>query len=121
MSFREADSARTENLSLYTSLTASRGKDFELGEDDLPESNASETDIPALSSSFVTFQLPPLHEAAERGDPQAVARLLLDKSVDVNKKAGGHRATRTALHRAASYGHLAVVKLLLKVSFSFVS
>ena len=120
MSFREADSARTENLSLYTSLTASRGKDFELGEDDLPESNASETDIPALSSSFVTFQLPPLHEAAERGDPQAVARLLLDKSVDVNKKAGGHRAMRTALHRAAGYGHLAVVKLLLKVSFSFV-
>ncbi|CAH3175626.1 unnamed protein product [Porites lobata] len=114
MSFREADSARTENLSLYTSLTASRGKDFELGEDDLPESNASETDIPALSSSFVTFQLPPLHEAAERGDPQAVARLLLDKSVDVNKKAGGHRAMRTALHRAAGYGHLAVVKLLLK-------
>ena len=121
MSFREADSARTENLSLYTSLTASRGKDFELGEDDLPESNASETDIPALSSSFVTFQLPPLHEAAERGDPQAVARLLLDKSADVNKKAGGHRAMRTALHRAAGYGHLAVVKLLLKVSFSFVS
>ena len=67
------------------------------------------------------FQLPPLHEAAERGDPQAVARLLLDKSVDVNKKAGGHRAMRTALHRAAGYGHLAVVKLLLKVSFSFVN
>ena len=117
MSLREADSARTENLSLYTSLTASRGKDFELGEDNLPESNASETDIPTLSSSFVTFQLPPLHEAAERGDPQSVARLLLDKSVDVNKKVGGHRAMRTALHRAAGYGHLAVVKLLLKVSF----
>ena len=57
MSFREADSARTENLSLYTSLTASRGKDFELGEDDLPESNASETDIPA-PVSYTHLTLP---------------------------------------------------------------
>lgn len=119
MSFREADSARTENLSLYTSQ-ASRGKDFELGEDDLPEtaSMKSEDLNPPLSSSFVTFHLPPLHEAAERGDASAVSRLLSDKSVDVNEKAGGHRAYRTALHRAAGYGHADVVKLLLKVSLT---
>lgn len=116
MSVREANSAQTGNLSLYTSLTASRGKDFELGEDDLPETcSAKSEDLnPPLSSGFVTFSLPPLHEAAERGDSTAVSRLLLDKNLDVNEKAGGHRAYRTALHRAAGYGHLEVVRLLLK-------
>lgn len=118
MSVREANSAQTGNLSLYTSLTASRGKDFELGEEDLPETcSAKSEDLnPPLSSGFVTFSLPPLHEAAERGDSTAVSRLLLDKNLDVNEKAGGHRAYRTALHRAAGYGHLEVVRLLLKVS-----
>ena len=118
MSIREANSARTENFSLYTSLTASRGKDFELCEDDLPETTASvksEDLNPPLSSSFVVFHLPPLHEAAERGDFTAVTKLLSDKNIDVNEKAGGHRAHRTALHRAAGYGHLEVVKVLLKV------
>lgn len=117
MSIREANSARTGNLSLYTSLTASRGKDFELCEDDLPETTASvrsEDLNPPLSSSFVAFHLPPLHEAAERGDFTAVTKLLSDKNIDVNEKAGGHRAHRTALHRAAGYGHLEVVKVLLK-------
>jgi len=61
------------------------------------------------------LSLPPLQEAAERGDATAVSRLLLDKNVDVNEKAGAHRAYRTALHRAAGYGHLAVVIQLLKV------
>lgn len=119
MSVREANSARTGNFSLYTSLTASRGKDFELGED-LPEtcSIKSEDLNPPLSSGFVTLSLPPLHEAAEQGDSTAVSRLLLDKNVDVNEKAGGHRAYRTALHRAAGYGHLAVVRQLLKVSLT---
>ena len=118
MSVREANSARTRNLSLYTSLTASRGRDFELGEEDLPEtcSTKSEDLHPPLSSGFVTLSLPPLHEAAERGDSTAVSKLLLDKNVDVNEKAGGHRAFRTALHRAAGYGHLPVVRQLLKVS-----
>ncbi|XP_078346797.1 uncharacterized protein LOC144632055 isoform X2 [Oculina patagonica] len=118
MSVREANSARTGNLSLYTSLTASRGKDFELGEEDLPETcSAKSEDLnPPLSSGFVNLSLPPLHEAAERGDSSAVSRLLLDKNVDVNEKAGGHRAYRTALHRAAGYGHLAVVRQLLKAS-----
>lgn len=116
MSVREADSARTFDLSLYTS--ASRAKDFELGEEDLPEtmSAKSEDQNPPFSSGFVSFSLPPLQEAAERGDSNAVARLLLDKSVDVNEKAGGHRAHRTALHRASGYGHLTVVRQLLKVS-----
>lgn len=121
MSIREADSARTGNFSLYTSRTASRGKDFELCEDDSPETTASiqtEDLNPPLSSGFVTFHMPPLHEAAERGDSNTVSRLLADKSVDVNEKAGGHRAYRTALHRAAGYGHLDVVKLLLKVSLN---
>ena len=121
MSFREADSTQTGNLSLCTSFTASRGNDFELGEEDLPESRVKSEDLnPPNSSSFAAFNLPPLHEAAERGDSSAVARLLFDKSVDVNEKAGGHRAYRTALHRAAGYGHLAVVKLLLKVSIAMV-
>lgn len=118
MSVREANSAQTGNLSLYTSLTASRGKDFELGEEDLPEtcSTAKSEDLNSpLSPGFATLSLPPLHEAAERGDASAVSRLLLDKSLDVNEKAGGHRAYRTALHRAAGYGHLAVVRQLLKV------
>lgn len=116
MSIREANSAQTGNLSLYTSLTASRGKDFELGEEDLPEtcSTAKSED---LNSPLSPLSLPPLHEAAERGDSSAVARLLLDKSLDVNEKAGGHRAYRTALHRAAGYGHLTVVRQLLKVSW----
>ena len=120
MSIRQADSARTGNFSLYTSLTASRGKDLELhDEDDLPETRTVSEDLnPPLSSSFVNFHLPPLHEAAERGDFNAVSRLLVDKSVDVNEKAGGHRAYRTALHRAAGYGHLEVVKLLLKVTLT---
>ena len=120
MSVREANSARTGNLSLYTSLTASRGKDFELDEGDLPETcstKGEELNQPP-SSGFVTLSLPPLHEAAEQGDSTAVSRLLLDKTVDVNEKAGGHRAYRTALHRAAGYGHLAVVRQLLKVSLT---
>lgn len=118
MSVREANSARTGNLSLYTSLTASRGKDFEVGEEDLLDSISTKSEDlnPPLSSGVVTFSLPPLHEAAERGDSSAVSRLLLDKNVDVNEKAGGHRAYRTALHRAAGYGHIAVVRQLLKVS-----
>ena len=115
MSVREANSAQTGNLSLYTSLTASRGKDFELGEEETCSAKSEDLN-PPLSSGFVTFSLPPLHEAAERGDSTAVSRLLLDTNLDVNEKAGGHRAYRTALHRAAGYGHLAVVRLLLKVS-----
>lgn len=121
MSIREVDSARTGNFSLYTSLTASRGKDFELhDEDDMRETGrtVSEDLNPPLSSSSVSFDLPPLHEAAERGDFNDVSRLLVDKRVDVNEKAGGHRAYRTALHRAAGYGHLEVVKLLLKVTLN---
>ena len=118
MSVREENSAQTGNLSLYISLTTSRGKDFELGEEDLLEtcSTKSEDLTPPLSLGFVTLSLPPLHEAAEQGDSTAVSRLLLDKNVDVNEKAGGHRAFRTALHRAAGYGHLPVVRQLLKVS-----
>lgn len=112
MSVREANSARTGSLSLYTSLTASRGKDFDLGEEDLPEISSTKSED---LTGFVTVSLPPLHEAAERGDATAVSRLLLDKNVDVNEKAGAHRAYRTALHRAAGYGHLAVVIQLLKV------
>ena len=118
MSVRETNSARTGNVSLYTSLTASRGKDFDLGEEDLPETCSTKSEYlnPPVSSGFVTWSLPPLHEAAERGDSTAVSRLFLDKNVDVNEKAGGHRAYRTALHRAAGYGHIAVVIQLLKVS-----
>lgn len=116
MSVREVDSARTFDLSLYTSLTASRAKDFELGEGDI--SAKSEDLNPPLPSDFVSLSLPPLQEAAERGDSDTVSRLLLDKNIDVNEKAGGHRAQRTALHRSAGYGHLTVVRQLLKVSWS---
>lgn len=112
MSVREVDSARTFDLSLYTSLTASRAKDFELGEGDI--SAKSEDLNPPLPSDFVSFSLPPLQEAAERGDSDTVSRLLLDKNINVNEKAGGHRAQRTALLRSAGYGHLTVVRQLLK-------
>ena len=60
-------------------------------------------------------QLSPLHNAAERGDVRAVRELISRGNVSLDARAGGHRAYRTALHRAAGYGHLAVVKELLKV------
>lgn len=120
MSLRDVESALTSNLSLYSSHVVSREKDFlELCDDDIPSlpktaSMKSENLNPPPSLSSVNFQLPPLHEAAERGDSIAVSKLLADKNLNVNEKAGGHRAYRTALHRAAGYGHLGVVKLLLQ-------
>lgn len=109
MSLRDIESALASNLSLYSSHTVSRGKDFvELCDDDvlnsLPKTASGKSEDlvnPPVSLRSVNFNLPPLHEAAERGDSKAVSRLLADKNVDVNEKAGGHRAQRTALHRAA--------------------
>ena len=123
MSLRDIESALASNLSLYSSHTVSRGKDFvELCDDDvlssLPKTASGKSEDlvnPPVSLRSVNFNLPPLHEAAERGDSKAVSRLLADKNVDVNEKAGGHRAQRTALHRAAGYGHLSVVQLLIEV------
>lgn len=122
MSLRDIESALASNLSLYSSHTVSRGKDFvELCDDDvlssLPKTASGKSEDlvnPPVSLRSVNFNLPPLHEAAERGDSKAVSRLLADKNVDVNEKAGGHRAQRTALHRAAGYGHLSVVQLLIE-------
>ena len=59
--------------------------------------------------------LSPLHDAAERGDDFVVRKLISSGNVALNAKAGGHRAMRTALHRAAGYGHVNIVKDLLKV------
>ena len=120
MSVRDLDSALTSNLSLYSSHAVSRGMNLlELCDDDLPslpKTTSVKSKSPPLSSSVVDLNLPPLHAAAERGDAIAVSKLLAEKNVNVNEKAGGHRAFRTALHRAAGYGHLAVVTLLLEVT-----
>ena len=113
---REGNSALTGKIS-YASPTAIHGKDFDFGEERLTETVEDEN--APLSSSFVGWHLSPLHEAAERGDDVTVFKLLLNGNVDVNEKAGGHRALRTALHRAAGYGHLGVVKQLIEVFLLF--
>ena len=53
--------------------------------------------------------IPPLHEAAGRGDTAKV-QLLLDKGADINAKDSNGE---TALMEAADNGHLEVVKQLL--------
>ena len=59
-----------------------------------------------------------LHEACECGDTASVQKLLSGQTggrAEINVLLPGHRAHRTALHKASSYGHTDVVKLLLKV------
>lgn len=56
-----------------------------------------------------------LHESCESGDTRTVERVLSSGKADLNALIGGHRAYRTALHKASAYGHTNVVKLLLKV------
>ena len=58
-----------------------------------------------------------LHEACENGDVIKVSDILTEGRADLNALISGHRALRTALHKASAYGHTEVVKLLLKVSF----
>lgn len=55
-----------------------------------------------------------LHESCESGDTRTVERVLSSGKADLNALIGGHRAYRTALHKASAYGHTNVVKLLLK-------
>ena len=79
-----------------------------MGEDPLGP-NVSQSRLPMATGGSG------LHDAAERGDEKEVLRLLSQEKIDVNERAGGHRAYRTPLHRAAGYGHTNIVKILLKV------
>ena len=56
-----------------------------------------------------------LHEACECGDIEAVRKLLPGGRADFDVLMGAHRAQRSALHKASSYGHTEIVKLLLQV------
>jgi pyrimidine operon attenuation protein/uracil phosphoribosyltransferase len=56
-----------------------------------------------------------LHQASESGDLTEVKNILAEGKADLNALIAGHRALRTALHKASAYGHTNVVKLLLKV------
>lgn len=56
-----------------------------------------------------------LHEACENGDVSEVRDILSKGRADLNALIAGHRALRTALHKASAYGHTDVVRLLLKV------
>ena len=55
-----------------------------------------------------------LHQASENGDLTEVRNILAEGTADLNALMPGHRALRTALHKASAYGHTNVVKLLLK-------
>ena len=61
-----------------------------------------------------------LHGACEEGNLGEVRDILAEGRADLNALIAGHRALRTALHKASAYGHTEVVKLLLKV-FRFFS
>ena len=56
-----------------------------------------------------------LHGACENGNVGEVRDILAEGRADLNAMIAGHRALRTALHKASAYGHTEVVKLLLKV------
>ena len=56
-----------------------------------------------------------LHEASECGNLAEVRKILAQGRADLSALTAGHRALRTALHKASAYGHTEVVKLLLKV------
>ena len=56
-----------------------------------------------------------LHGACENGNVGEVRDILAEGRADLNALIAGHRALRTALHKASAYGHTEVVKLLLKV------
>jgi ankyrin repeat protein len=57
-----------------------------------------------------------LHAACESGNVSEVRNILAEGRADLNALIAGHRALRTALHKASAYGHTQVVQLLLKVS-----
>ena len=57
-----------------------------------------------------------LHQASENGDLAEVRNILAEGTADLDALIAGHRALRTALHKASAYGHTNVVQLLLKVT-----
>lgn len=71
--------------------------------------------IPSSKSPVLDSRSASLHDAAERGDAKTVLSLINFGRIDLDTYSGGHRVLRTPLHRAAGYGHLEVVKILLKV------
>jgi ankyrin repeat protein len=85
---------------------------------------ASGTNLDEISSNFYSrdeqrhnHSTQALHQACESGNVVEVRNILAEGRADLNALIAGHRALRTALHKASAYGHTDIVKLLLKVNY----
>ena len=57
--------------------------------------------------------------ACEKGNYEGVVQYLSRGRGNVNDLVGIHQVRRTALHHAAEYGHLKIIKVLVAVSDFF--